>query len=63
MDNFGESAIVIRTITKTQPGRHLQVEWHLRKLLKNAFDRTGIEMPFTQRVVTLKLDEVKEFLK
>lgn len=51
--SFGASELLIRTVTRVKPGRHQQVARDLRKLLKEAFDREGIEIPFSQHVVTL----------
>ncbi len=56
---FGESKLLIHTITKSKPGRHREVGFELRKLLKEAFDREGIEIPFTRRVFTFKSDDKK----
>ncbi len=57
LDNFGESELTIRTVTKVRPGRHLPVERVLRKMIKKAFDREGIEIPFARRVLILKNNE------
>ncbi|MCB0191888.1 MAG: mechanosensitive ion channel [Anaerolineae bacterium] len=51
--DFGESRLLIHTITKAKPGRHREVGYELRKMLKVAFEREGIEIPFAQRVLTL----------
>jgi len=62
LDAFGESEMVVRTVTKVKPGRHLQVERHLRKILKEAFDEHGIEIPYARRVLIMKnpLESPKE---
>ncbi|NJN75116.1 MAG: mechanosensitive ion channel family protein [Synechococcaceae cyanobacterium RL_1_2] len=52
LNDFGESDLVIRTSTKVKPGQHLVVSRLVRKLIKEAFDREGIEIPFAQRVLT-----------
>ena len=57
LDNFGESELTIRTVTKVRPGRHLPVQRMLRKMMKAAFDREGIEIPFARRVLILKNNE------
>jgi small conductance mechanosensitive channel len=54
LQDFGASELTIRTVTRVKPGRHLQVERDYRKLVKEAFDREGIEIPFAQRVITFK---------
>ncbi len=54
LDNFGESDLTIRTVTKVKPGKHLPVQRVFRKMLKSAFDREGIEIPFARRVLIFK---------
>ena len=56
LDNFGESDLVIRTITRVKPGCHLPVERDLRKRIKDAFDQHGIEIPYARRVLITKTD-------
>lgn len=51
LKNFGESDLLIRTLTKVKAGRHRGVARELRKMIKEAFDREGIEIPFVRRVV------------
>lgn len=51
LKEFGPSELLIRTVTKVKPGCHMQVSRELRKLIKEAFDREGIEIPFPRRVV------------
>lgn len=51
VDNFGDSAIIIKIIGKTQPMQQWAVTGELRKRLKIAFDKNGIEIPFPQRVI------------
>lgn len=48
---FGESELLIRTVTKVKPGRHAQVERDLRRNIKEVFDERGIEIPYPRRVV------------
>ncbi len=57
LDDFGESELTIRTATKVKPGKHLPVARLLRKLIKEAFDRENIEIPFARRVLILKNSE------
>jgi small-conductance mechanosensitive channel len=51
LEDFGESDLVVRTITRVKPGRHLQISRDLRAEIKRAFDQNGIEIPFPQRVL------------
>mgnify|MGYP001568000386 FL=1 len=51
IDDFGDSAIVIKILGDTKPLKQWDVTGELRKRLKIAFDQEGIEIPFPQRVV------------
>ena len=51
VDDFGDSAIIIKILVETKPIKQLDVAGELRKRLKIAFDREGIETPFPQRFV------------
>jgi len=51
VEAFADSAINIKILGDTQPLRQWEVAGELRKRLKIAFDREGIEIPFPQRVV------------
>lgn len=54
IDEFADSAIIIKILGDTQPIRQWDVMGELRKRLKVAFDREGIEIPFPQRVMHSK---------
>ncbi|MEA3494052.1 MAG: mechanosensitive ion channel family protein [Candidatus Margulisiibacteriota bacterium] len=54
LDNFGESELTIRTTTRVKPGRHLEVARDYRKMIKEAFDLEGIEIPFARQVIIFK---------
>ncbi|MDH3216502.1 MAG: mechanosensitive ion channel family protein [Candidatus Krumholzibacteria bacterium] len=60
LKNFGESDLVIRTLTKVRPGTHRQVARQMRKLIKEAFDREGIEIPFARRVLIFDREKNKD---
>ncbi|WP_409228431.1 mechanosensitive ion channel family protein [Gudongella sp. SC589] len=49
--SFGSSDVVIRTIAKTKPMEQWAVEREMRKRYKQAFDREGIEIPYSKVVV------------
>ena len=51
INDFADSAIIIKILGETKPLRQWEVTGELRKRLKIAFDREGIEIPFPQRVV------------
>lgn len=51
IDDFGDSAIVIKILGETKPIKQWDVAGELRKRLKIAFDKEGIEIPFPQRVI------------
>lgn len=54
VDDFADSAIVIKILGDTLPIKQWEVTGELRKRLKIAFDKEGIEIPFPQRVITSK---------
>jgi len=56
LDNFGESELLIRTVTRVKPGCHLHVERDLRKRIKDAFDAHDIEIPYARRVMITRKD-------
>lgn len=51
VDDFGDSAIIIKILGETKPLQQWDVTGELRKRLKIAFDKEGIEIPFPQRVI------------
>ncbi len=51
VDNFADSAIIIKITGKTEAMQQWVVTGELRKRLKIAFDKNGIEIPFPQRVI------------
>ncbi|MDD5606540.1 MAG: mechanosensitive ion channel family protein [Candidatus Pacebacteria bacterium] len=51
VDNFADSAIIIKILGETQPIHQWAVTGELRKRIKIAFDKNGIEIPFPQMVV------------
>jgi small conductance mechanosensitive channel len=58
IDNFADSAIIIKILGDTQPIKQWEVAGELRKRLKIAFDKQGIEIPFPQREVHHKVKSV-----
>lgn len=51
VDEFADSAVVIKILGETRPLQQWAVAGEFRKRLKIAFDIKGIEIPFPQRVV------------
>jgi small-conductance mechanosensitive channel len=51
VQSFGDSALNIRLVVKTQPGVQWGLARALRKGIKERFDKEGIAIPFPQRVI------------
>src|SRR5680860_219047 len=51
VDDFADSSITIKILGETQPLKQWDVTGELRKRIKVAFDKEGIEIPFPQRVI------------
>jgi len=51
VNDFADSAIMIKILGDTKPLKQWEITGELRKRLKIAFDREGIEIPFPQRVI------------
>jgi len=51
VDEFADSAIMIKILGETKPLMQWEVAGEYRKRLKISFDREGIEIPFPQRVI------------
>jgi moderate conductance mechanosensitive channel len=47
IEEFDDIGILIRTLTKTEPGKHLEVERQIREILKAKFDEEGIKIPYS----------------
>jgi small-conductance mechanosensitive channel len=57
---FADSAIMLKILGETLPSRQWEVTGELRKRLKVAFDKEGIEIPFPQMVIHQKKEPEKE---
>lgn len=44
LENFGEQHLMLRTLTKVKPGKHLYIQRLLRRMLKLAFDQQEISL-------------------
>jgi small conductance mechanosensitive channel len=51
VERLGAHGISIRLVVKTRPSEQFRVSRELRRRLKAAFDREGIEIPFPQQTV------------
>jgi small conductance mechanosensitive channel len=51
VERLGEHGISIRLVVKTRPSEQFRVSRELRRRIKAAFDREGIEIPFPQQTV------------
>ena len=51
VNNFGDSSVDIKILGETKPGEQWAVAGELRKRLKYAFDKEGIEIPYPQQVI------------
>ena len=52
LDNFGDSALIIKGRIKTRPGDQWTIRREYRKRLKEEFDKNHIEIPFPTRTIT-----------
>ncbi len=51
VDDFGDSAVVIKARVKTKPIKQWEVAREYRRRLKKVFDEKGIEIPFPHRSI------------
>jgi len=51
VNDFADSAVMIKILGETKPLKQWEVTGELRKRLKIAFDKEGIEIPFPQMVI------------
>jgi small conductance mechanosensitive channel len=57
IESLGDSAMVIRSLIKTQPGSQWNAAREYRRRLKLRLDRENIEIPFPQRKVHVQVDD------
>lgn len=56
IEHFGPDGITLRLRVKTVPGQQWALQRELRRAIKDAFDRAGVEIPFPQRTVWMRLE-------
>ena len=56
VESLGDSAVVLRTMIRTQPGSQWDVAREFRRRIKNRFDRESLEIPFPQRRVHVRVE-------
>jgi small conductance mechanosensitive channel len=56
VQDLGESAVNIRLVVETRPGKQWEVRRELLRRVKNRFDAEGIEIPFPQRTLHVRQD-------
>ena len=54
VDALGESGIDIKITGDTRPGKQWEVAGELRKQVKNAFDKAGIQIPYPHVTIVYK---------
>lgn len=57
VDRFADSAVIIKARLKTQPLQQWKIGREFNRRMKKAFEAAGIEIPYPQRVVTVKGDK------
>jgi small conductance mechanosensitive channel len=57
LDQFGESAIVVKARIKTRPGDQWRVGREFNRRIKRRFDELGIEIPFPHRTIYFGVDK------
>jgi small conductance mechanosensitive channel len=55
--DLGDSSVVVRTLLRTVPGAQWEVGREFRRRIKNRLDAEGMEIPFPQRTLHLRVDD------
>ncbi|MFH1753998.1 MAG: mechanosensitive ion channel domain-containing protein [Candidatus Omnitrophota bacterium] len=63
VDNFADSAVIIKFRMKTLPIKQWEVMREFRRRLKNKFDELGIEIPFPHRTLYMGAGQDNDWLR
>ena len=58
IEAFGESQVTIQVLVKTLPQKQWEVARELRRRIKAAFDKEGIEIPYPHRVLLTRIESL-----
>lgn len=56
VESLSDSAVVLRTMIRTQPGSQWSVAREFRRRIKNRFDQERLQIPFPQRRVHVRVE-------
>lgn len=59
VEDLGADGIAIRLVVKVEPAKQWVIERELRLRIKEAFDEAGVEIPFPQRTMWVRSEEVE----
>ncbi len=57
VNDLGDSQVTIRTLFRTRPGKQWGVGREFRRRIKNRLDHEGIEIPFPQRTMHIRVSD------
>jgi moderate conductance mechanosensitive channel len=55
VNELADSQVTVRTLLRTRPGKQWGIAREFRRRIKNRLDREGIEIPFPQRAVHIRV--------
>ncbi|HET7041739.1 MAG TPA: mechanosensitive ion channel family protein, partial [Gemmatimonadales bacterium] len=56
VESLDDSAVVLRTMLRTQPGSQWAVAREFRRRIKNRFDKETLDIPYPQRRVHVRVE-------